>query len=69
MNTLIIIYIFSIIGSVICSLYMKYNIYHQISAKDIIVTFCPILNSVATICFFMCLGCDIFLFIRNTFDK
>lgn len=69
MNNLITIYIASVMGSSACSLYMKRNIYHQITIKDIIVTFCPILNFVATVCLIMCMGCDLFLFIMNQFKK
>lgn len=69
MDYLIITYIVSLIGSVICSFYMKRNIYHQVSIKDIIVALCPIINSVATICLIMCLGCDIFKLIYKQFDK
>ncbi|MBN3352127.1 hypothetical protein CF086_17665 [Clostridium botulinum] len=69
MNTLIMVYIISLIGSLLCGLYMKFDINHKISIQDIIVAFCPMLNSVATICLFMCLGCDIFLFIKKLLDK
>lgn len=69
MNTLITIYIISLIGSLLCGLYMKHDIYHQISIKNVIVALCPILNSVATICLIMCLGCDIFKFIYKQFNK
>ncbi|HID0768011.1 TPA: hypothetical protein ACXDAZ_002540 [Clostridium botulinum] len=69
MNTITMIYIISLIGSLLCGLYMKYNIHHKISIQDIIVALCPMLNSVATICLIMCLGCDIFKFIYKQFDK
>ncbi|BAO04811.1 hypothetical protein EJM73_08485 [Clostridium botulinum] len=69
MNTSITIYIISLIGSLLCGLYMKHDIYHQISIKDIIVALCPIINSVATLCLIMCLGCDIFKFIYKQFNK
>lgn len=69
MNTSITIYIISLIGSLLCGLYMKHDIYHQISMKDVIVALCPILNSVATLCLIMCVGCDIFKFIYKQFNK
>ncbi|EQB4340956.1 hypothetical protein ACYJ2U_001674 [Clostridium botulinum] len=69
MNTLISIYIISLIGSLLCGLYMKHDINHKISIKDVIVALCPIINSVATLCLIMCLGCDIFKFIYKQFDK